>query len=158
MTPPIPLIKRVVSDAYLLRDGDLEGRRRNSVVTRARHIAMWLVFTLTEANHAQIGRQFGRRDEATVRFAVSKITAQRADDEGMAEETAHFASIIRYQMKPSQPDAAGVLDLAHDIAIRLISLSTGSMALQSPLRLMVALLPVAEILGTQLPLTEEDPS
>lgn len=86
-------IQETICTRYGIRLADLLGPYRVARFVRPRHIAMYLVATLTEKSLPEIGRRFGGRDHTTVLHARDKIAALRVldaefDDELIALETA----------------------------------------------------------------------
>jgi hypothetical protein len=69
---------------------DIDSRRRESTVVRARHIAMYLVKTKTLKSLPEIGRRFGGRDHTTVLHGIKKVERMIKSDEAFA---AHVAGI-----------------------------------------------------------------
>lgn len=55
---------------------DLLSRRRQSELSRARHVAMYLCQTLTMRSFPFIGRAVGKRDHSTVIHGVRKVQGQ----------------------------------------------------------------------------------
>jgi chromosomal replication initiator protein len=53
------------------------------VVALPRHIAMYLSKQLTDASVSEIGRHFGGRQHASVRYSIAKIHELRATDAGV---------------------------------------------------------------------------
>jgi chromosomal replication initiator protein len=79
-------IERVVSDHYNVKGALLRSKKRNREVAHARHIAMYLARTLTNASLPQIGKDFGDRDHTSVLHACNKIKGLVEDDWRVKEE------------------------------------------------------------------------
>lgn len=73
---------------YGLTRDDLRGRRRTKVVTQARHLAMYLARTLTEASLIGIGEALGGRDHTTVLHACTKITTMLKSNSALSADVA----------------------------------------------------------------------
>jgi chromosomal replication initiator protein len=79
-------IERVVADHYKVKGTLLRSKKRNKEVAHARHIAMYLARTLTNASLPQIGKDFGDRDHTSVLHACNKIKGLVEDDWRVKEE------------------------------------------------------------------------
>lgn len=82
----IPDIERVVADRYKLKGALLRSKKRNKEIAHARHVAMYLARTLTNASLPQIGKSFGDRDHTSVLHACNKIKGMVEDDWRFKEE------------------------------------------------------------------------
>jgi hypothetical protein len=69
---------------------DIDSRRRESTVVRARHIAMYLIKNKTLKSLPEIGRRFGGRDHTTVLHGIKKVERMIKSDDAFA---AHVDSI-----------------------------------------------------------------
>ena len=49
------------------------GPKRNSQISSARQIAMYLINTITGLSYTAIGNEFGNRDHSTVVYAINKV-------------------------------------------------------------------------------------
>lgn len=79
------VVAEVVCHAYGIRPDALEGPSRGMAhVSLARQVAMYLVSTVGNLDHAAVGRLFGR-DRTTVRHACAVVENRR--DEDTFEET-----------------------------------------------------------------------
>jgi chromosomal replication initiator protein len=79
-------IERVVADRYKLKGALLRSKKRNKDIAHARHVAMYLARTLTNASLPQIGKSFGDRDHTSVLHACNKIKGMVEDDWRFKEE------------------------------------------------------------------------
>ena len=68
------LIIGTVADSFKLDREELLGRRRDKDTTLARRLAMYLIRQETNFSLAQIGRQIGNRDAASVTIACKKMS------------------------------------------------------------------------------------
>jgi chromosomal replication initiator protein len=75
----IEMVQAEVARQFGLHVNDLRGNRRTQDVAYARHIAMYLSRTLTEASLPQIGARFGGRHHTTVIHGVDKVERQLKD-------------------------------------------------------------------------------
>ena len=73
-------IQHRVCRYYGVRISELNSRRRTHVITRPRHIAMYLSKRMTSSSFPEIGRKFGGRDHATVVHAVRRIETLRREN------------------------------------------------------------------------------
>lgn len=79
-------IERVVADHYKLKSALLRSKKRNKEIAHARHVAMYLARTLTNASLPQIGKSFGDRDHTSVLHACNKIKGMVEEDWRFKEE------------------------------------------------------------------------
>jgi chromosomal replication initiator protein len=70
------MILTAVAEAFGLTVDDLVGPRRARPLVTARHVAMYLVRTLTDYSYPSIGKIFGGRDHSTCISAYEKIEDQ----------------------------------------------------------------------------------
>ena len=80
---PVSRVIDVVATYHGLRAKDLMGPSRQRQVTRARHVAMFLVRHHLSRSLPEIGRAFGDRDHTTVLASVNKIALLRESDVGI---------------------------------------------------------------------------
>jgi chromosomal replication initiator protein len=66
-------IQRVVADFFNMKVSDLRAKRRSRSIAHPRHIAMFLIRSLTSHSLPEIGEYFGGRDHTTVLHAFNKI-------------------------------------------------------------------------------------
>jgi len=78
-------IKDEVANYFQLKVSDLSSSRRDQVITRPRHIAMYLCRELLSASLPVIGREFGGRDHTTVIHGCEKITNDMKNDSTLAQ-------------------------------------------------------------------------
>jgi chromosomal replication initiator protein len=83
--PSVESILRVVAGAYSLRPHDLLGPSRTRSVAIARHVAIYLVKSLTDLPIQEIGGHFGGRDHSTVNYAINKISRLVEEDDALAK-------------------------------------------------------------------------
>jgi hypothetical protein len=69
---------------------DIDSRRRQTTVVLARHVAMYLIKTMTGKSLPEIGRRFGGRDHTTVLHGIRKVERMIKSDDEFA---AHVAGI-----------------------------------------------------------------
>jgi chromosomal replication initiator protein len=72
-----------VADYFHLSPNDLKGKKRSHTIVRARHIAMYLIRTLTEYSFTDIGEDFGGRDHSTVLVSCEKIETECRTDSNL---------------------------------------------------------------------------
>jgi chromosomal replication initiator protein len=70
-------IECVVADHYKLNKNLLRSKKRNTEIAHARHVAMYLARTLTNASLPQIGKNFGDRDHTSVLHACNPIVDRK---------------------------------------------------------------------------------
>lgn len=88
-------IERVVADHYKLKSALLRSKKRNKEIAHARHIAMYLARTLTNASLPQIGKDFGDRDHTSVLHACNKIKGLLEDDWRVKEEVEQIVRTLQ---------------------------------------------------------------
>lgn len=69
----IKKIQQVVAKYFDLSVDDLKGKKRNTSISQARHIAFYLSRLMTEESYVKIGSEFGNRDHATAIHSFEKI-------------------------------------------------------------------------------------
>jgi chromosomal replication initiator protein len=80
------MILNAVAETYGLTVDDLIGPRRARPLVTARHVAMYLVRTLTDYSYPSIGKVFGGRDHSTCISAYEKIQAQMKERRQLYEQ------------------------------------------------------------------------
>ena len=73
------MILSAVAETYGLTIEDLVGPRRARPLVTARHVAMYLVRTMTDYSYPSIGKVFGGRDHSTCISAYDKIARQMTE-------------------------------------------------------------------------------
>ena len=74
-------IMKAVAEYYGIRVQDMKARKRNRDIALPRQIAMYIARTLTDVSLAEIGKQMGGKNHATVIYAMKQIKAKREADE-----------------------------------------------------------------------------
>jgi len=69
----IDQIQKSVCDYFQIKVSDLRAKRRSRSIAYPRHIAMYLVRSITDHSLPEIGAYFGGRGHATVIHACNKI-------------------------------------------------------------------------------------
>ena len=88
-------IERVVADHYKLKSALLRSKKRNKEIAHARHVAMYLARTLTNASLPQIGKDFGNRDHTSVLHACNKIKGLVEDNWRVKEEVEQLTRALQ---------------------------------------------------------------
>lgn len=74
---PIPVtVEKIISEVghiYSVTPEEMIGPKRNSQISSARQIAMYLINTITGLSYTAIGTEFGNRDHSTVVYAINKV-------------------------------------------------------------------------------------
>lgn len=91
----IRLIQQATCEHYGVAHSELVSGCQGSDVVRPRHVAMTLAKRLTRHPKAMIGRQFGDRDPASVRYALRKIEVGIAEDPALAEDVEAIEIAVR---------------------------------------------------------------
>ncbi len=84
-----------MSDHYKLKVAVLRSKKRNKEIAHARHVAMYLARTLTNASLPQIGKDFGDRDHTSVLHACNKIKGLVEDDWRVKEEVEQLTRTLQ---------------------------------------------------------------
>jgi chromosomal replication initiator protein len=74
-------IMKAVAEYYGIRVQDMKAKKRNRDIALPRQIAMYIARTLTDVSLAEIGKQMGGKNHATVIYAMKQIKAKREADE-----------------------------------------------------------------------------
>jgi chromosomal replication initiator protein len=88
-------IEQVVADHYKLKGPLLRSKKRHKDIAHARHVAMYLARTLTNASLPQIGKNFGDRDHTSVLHACNKIKGMVEDDWRFKEEVEQLIRVLQ---------------------------------------------------------------
>jgi hypothetical protein len=90
VTPrPVTTIKDIqmtVAKHYGFTCMDMRSKRRTAALAKARHVAMYVVKSVTPRSLPEIGYYFGGRDHTTVLHAVRRIDGLVATDEAFRAE------------------------------------------------------------------------
>ena len=89
------MILAAVAEYYHLSVEELTGPRRARPLVTARHVAMYLVRSLTDYSYPSIGKVFGGRDHSTVISAVDKITDQMGEKRQLYEQVTTLIQQIK---------------------------------------------------------------
>ena len=84
-------IQNAVAEYYGTRVSEMRSARRARIVTRPRHIAMYLAKRLTQRSLPEIGRKFGNRDHTTVLNGVKRIEELRKTDPQLDDDVERLA-------------------------------------------------------------------
>jgi len=77
-------VKHAVAEAFGLEAQQLSGRSRSRTVCRARHTALHLCRSLTEASLTEIGRAFGGLSHSSVKYGADAISQRLKHDARLA--------------------------------------------------------------------------
>lgn len=69
----IKKIQSVIAKYFELSVEDLKSKKRNALITQARHIAFYLCRIMTDESYIKIGMEFGNRNHATAIHSYEKI-------------------------------------------------------------------------------------
>ena len=87
-------IQKAVAEYYKIRIADINAKKRNQPIARARQIAMRLSKELTNSSLPEIGSEFGGRDHTTVLHACRKIDELRKSDAKVSEDYENLINIL----------------------------------------------------------------
>ena len=85
----------MVADHYKLKGLVLRSKKRNKDIAHARHVAMYLARTLTNASLPQIGKNFGVHDHTLVLRTCNKIKGMVEDDLLFKEEIEQLVHVLQ---------------------------------------------------------------
>ena len=66
-------IQRIVCEYFKIDIEDLKGKKRNALISQARHIAFYLCRIMTDDSYIKIGMEMGNRNHATAIHSFEKI-------------------------------------------------------------------------------------
>lgn len=87
-------IKHSVAEYYKIRMADLASKQRTKLIARARQMAMYLCKELTDLSLADIGRDFGNRDHATVLYSINKTKEAIAASADVAVDYKNLSRLV----------------------------------------------------------------
>ena len=90
-------IQNCVAKYYNLSIDDLKGKKRNAIISKARHIAFYLCRMMTEESYDKIGLEFGNRDHSTAIHSFEKIKNDIEKDKQLGNEIMEIKSLISEQ-------------------------------------------------------------
>ena len=73
-------IIEAVCNVCAVRVSDIKGKSRHKKIVRPRHIAMYMVRTITNLSFPEIAKIFGDRDQSTIQHGVKKIQQTLSKD------------------------------------------------------------------------------
>lgn len=135
---PVRLIQRRVCEYFGLAIGDMIGDRRSKVCAYPRHIAIFLVKTLTPHSLPSIGRYFGGRDHTTIMYAVKSAQKMLMEGGALAVAIEKLRSELTVELKVNRPIDLAASVAAEDITATLVQAITAA-ARKSPRQLLDAL-------------------
>ncbi len=97
MTPHVTIavcIDSVIVAHGVSRPALLSPNRRKNLV-RARQVAMWLAYRLTDKSYMMIGRALGGRDHTTILHGVRRVDELRAVDSAFCEMTNRLLNSLK---------------------------------------------------------------
>ena len=62
-----------VSHIFNVSAEEMRSKNRNSQVSTARQVAMYVISKVTDLSYTSIGKEFGGRDHSTVVYATNKV-------------------------------------------------------------------------------------
>ena len=89
------MILDAVAETYGFDIEEIIGPRRARPLVTARHVAMYLVRTLTDFSYPAIGRVFGGRDHTTCINACEKIEGQMGERQVIFDQVTQLEAQLR---------------------------------------------------------------
>ena len=91
---PITIEKIIgeISRIYDVSEKDIRSKRRIAAISRARHIAIYIVREITQASYQEIGKEFSNRDHATIIYSLGEVEKLMKNN---PEEKEKIEDIIR---------------------------------------------------------------
>lgn len=74
-----------VADYYNLLSSQLTSDSREAPIARARHVAIYLIYTTTNLPLKKIGQCFGGKDHSTIKYSVEKIEEELKTNENLVK-------------------------------------------------------------------------
>jgi len=71
---------------YNVHREDIVGPRRTKDIARARHIAVYLVHSITDMSYDNVGKVFSNRDHSTVMSSINRVKEMIDEDKMFALE------------------------------------------------------------------------
>ncbi len=96
--PTISLVKGMVAKEYRVSVAEMESERREMRLVLARHIAVYLIATMSRRSYPAIGRAFGDRDHTTILHARKRIEQMMGADPVFAEKVEWLKAAILARM------------------------------------------------------------
>lgn len=93
-TPSINDIISAVSKHYKVSSKDIKSKKRNSPISFARHISIFLARELTNKTLSDIGNSFGNRDHSTVIHSINKIEKALKDDTSLKMDIDYLTRLL----------------------------------------------------------------
>lgn len=87
-------ITRSVATYFKVSIGDLRGKSRIKDVTKARHVAMYMIYSIIKNTYESIGDYFGKRDHTTIMYAVRNIKKQIKTDPQLKQKLFEIESSL----------------------------------------------------------------
>ncbi len=69
-----------VARTYLVAPEDIRSQKRNSVISTARQVSIYIVREITQMSMVEIGQTFGRRDHSTIVYALRQMESKLERD------------------------------------------------------------------------------
>jgi chromosomal replication initiator protein len=89
------MILEAVGETFGFSVDELVGPKRVRPLVTARHVAMYLVRSLTDYSYPMIGRIFGGRDHTTCINACSKIEGQMGERQAIYDQVTKIEASLR---------------------------------------------------------------
>jgi chromosomal replication initiator protein len=74
--PTSVMVDRIITavcEKYNVSPDDLKSKNKSAHIANARHVAIYLIRTMTQMQYKQIGNIFGSRDHSTVKSSEDKV-------------------------------------------------------------------------------------
>ena len=75
-TVTIEKIIEEVARTYGVTSDDIKGNSRKAEVSNARQVAIYVIRSITQITHEQIGKEVGNRDHATITYSLQQTEAK----------------------------------------------------------------------------------
>ncbi len=69
-----------VARTYLVAPEDIRSQKRNSVISTARQVSIYIVREITQMSMVEIGQTFGGRDHSTIVYALRQMESKLERD------------------------------------------------------------------------------
>lgn len=96
---PVPItIEKIINEVsrtYSVSPSDIKSNKRNSNISKARQVAIYVVREITQMSMASIGEEFGGRDHSTIVYALNQVEKEMKNNSFFRETVEDIIKNIR---------------------------------------------------------------
>lgn len=81
--PPPVTVERIISEVastYGVSEADIRSTKRQANISKARHIAIYIVREITQMSYEEIGKEFSDRDHSTITYSLKQAEVMLKED------------------------------------------------------------------------------